>query len=71
MGSHSLLQAGDLPDPGIEPESPALQAVLSGMGPRTPQRCEDSSFFLLFAHCRAAHFNTSHVHLGLNTVKGK
>ena len=25
VGSHSLLQ-GDLPDPGIEPRSPALQA---------------------------------------------
>ena len=62
---------GSLPDPRIEPGCPALQAELSGMGPRTPQRREDSSFFFLFTHCHAAHFNTSQVSLGFNTVKGK
>ena len=44
MDSHSLLQ-GDLPDPGIEPGSPALQAdSLLSEPPDSLAECDQGSF---------------------------
>ena len=42
MGCHFLLQ-GNLPDPGIEPKSPAVQAdVLPSEPPGKPREPEDA-----------------------------
>ena len=51
----SLLSPGDLPNPGIEPESPALQidSLLSGPPgkPRPPGKTISMGFFVFFSLC--------------------
>ena len=50
MGGHFLLQ-GDLPDPGIEPRSPALQAdALTSEPPGKPEELLLLIFFV-FSLC--------------------
>ena len=67
MGSLTLLQ-GDLPNPGIEPGSPALQAdslptELSGK----PATCRQLKIFLKYA-CMLSHFSRAQLFSILWTV---